>query len=89
VVSVQDRPSGRFCADTLVVPSSLLTVRREALGLSKAEVAHRAGISLAALAYIEGGQTKRPIRRTIYALADVLLLDWQDLEDAFFGDGES
>ncbi|MFD7066555.1 helix-turn-helix domain-containing protein [Streptomyces sp. NPDC059913] len=53
----------------------LLRDMRRCAGLSQEELAHRAGVSVRALADMERGRTRGPQRRTVAALAEVLTPD--------------
>ncbi|MFJ6864190.1 tetratricopeptide repeat protein [Streptomyces termitum] len=52
--------------------ASLLCALRRRAGLSQEELAHRAGVSVRALADMERGRTRGPQRRTVTALTEVL-----------------
>lgn len=52
----------------------LLRGYRSAAGLTQEELAHQSGLSSRAIADLERGRTTQPYRRTVFSLADVLML---------------
>jgi len=56
----------------LVQKKSLIRAWREYMGLTKQEVAKRAGISLSGFAQIEANKRARPHRSTLLKIADAL-----------------
>lgn len=59
---------------------SLIRAWREYLGLTKQEVAKRAGISLSGFAQIEANKRTRPHRTTLLKIADALGVQLRQLQ---------
>lgn len=57
----------------------VISLAREALGISLNELARRSGVNASNVSRIETGQTTQPSPDTLQQLGDTLGLDWADL----------
>jgi transcriptional regulator with XRE-family HTH domain len=64
----------------------ILKERREALGLSRVELARRAGVTRQTVRVVEDGHVLRPHRATLSVFARELGLRERDIHEMFEGD---
>lgn len=63
--------------------TAMLRLHRERAGLTQQELAHRSGLSVAAIRDLEQGRSRRPRARSIRALAEALCLPPEDVAFLF------
>lgn len=74
-LSQSDRPNTRAC-DSL---ASLLTIRRQAVGLTQAQLAAQLGVTRPYLSRLERGEYAHPSGRVLAQLAKLLAIPIEDL----------